>query len=157
VRAGRLRSINVSSGGVPKRPVPEAEIGPAGLLGDRHDSPRHGGPDAAVCLYAAEAIARVAADGHPIAPGTTGENLTVEGLDWSQIVPGVCLRIGRVLLQVTRYTTPCATIRASFRNGHVERIDQERHAGDSRVYARVLSAGTVRVGQTIEVVSDGDA
>jgi MOSC domain-containing protein YiiM len=39
----------------------------------------HGGPTAAVCLYAVEALARVAADGHEAFPGAYGENLTVEG------------------------------------------------------------------------------
>lgn len=154
---GILKQINVSRGGVPKRPVPAARIGRGGLDGDGHDDPRHGGPDAAVCLFSIEAIRRVAAEGHPIAPGTAGENLTVEGLDWSLAAPGARLRIGDVLLEVTRYTTPCKTIRASFRDGAFTRIHQEHYPGDSRVYARVLAEGTVTVDETIEWIGGGDA
>jgi MOSC domain-containing protein YiiM len=34
---------------------------------------------------------------------------------------------------------------------------QERHPGDSRVQAQVLAEGTVKAGETIEVMEDGDA
>ena len=154
---GVVTHINVSPGGVPKRPVPSARVSVAGVEGDGHDDPRHGGPDAAVSLFAAEAIARAAAEGHPIGPGTTGENLTVAGLDWSLVGPGVRLRIGEVVLEVTRYTTPCKTIRASFRDGDFSRIDQRGHPGDSRVYARVIREGTIAVGDAIERTGGNDA
>ncbi len=154
---GVVRSINVSSGGVPKRPIPTVHIGRTGLEGDGHDDPRHGGADAAVSLFSLETITRIAGEGHPIAPGTTGENLTVEGLDWSLVVPGVRLRMGKVEVEVTRFTTPCRTIRASFREGDFSRIHQERHPGESRVYARVLTEGFARAGEPIEVVRGGDA
>jgi len=60
-------------------------------------------------------------------------------------------------LEVTRCTTPCATIRGSFRDGAFIRIHQQHHPGDSRVYARVLAEGTVDVGETIEWMGGGDA
>ncbi len=155
--SGVVRSINISPGGVPKRAVPAVRIGLFGLEGDGHDDPRHGGPDAAVSLFSIEAITRIAGEGHPIAPGTTGENLTIEGLDWSRVVPGVRLRIGEVELEVTRFTTPCRTIRASFRAGDFGRIHHARHPGESRVYARVLTEGIVRAGETIDMVRGEDA
>ncbi|HKV43458.1 MAG TPA: MOSC domain-containing protein [bacterium] len=154
---GIVRQINVSRGGVPKRPVPSAHVGTAGIEGDGHNDPRHGGPDAAVCVYSIEAIQRVAAEGHPIAPGTAGENLTVEGLDWSRATPGARLRCGDVVLEVTRYTTPCRTIRGSFRDGVFDRIHHQHHPGDARVYARVLATGTIAVGETIEWIGGDDA
>jgi MOSC domain-containing protein YiiM len=149
--SGVVKSINVSSGGVPKRPVPTVHIGRAGLEGDGHDDPRHGGPDAAVCLSSLEIITRIAGEGHPIAPGSTGENLTIEGLDWSRVAPGVRLRIGEVMLEVTTFTAPCRTIRAAFREGDFTRIHQAQHPGESRVYARVLTEGSVRTGESIEM------
>src|SRR5689334_24955376 len=39
---GRLESINVSRGGVPKHPVSEAIVGELGLDGDRQRFPYHG-------------------------------------------------------------------------------------------------------------------
>jgi MOSC domain-containing protein YiiM len=149
-KRGLVTHINVSRGGVPKRGVPSARVTIAGVEGDGHDDPRHGGPGAAVSLFSAEAIGRVAAEGHPIGPGTTGENLTVQGLDWSLVVPGVRLRIGQVTLEVTRYTAPCKTIRASFRGGDFNRIHQQFHPGESRVYARVITEGTIAAGDAIE-------
>ncbi len=124
-----------------------------GIDGDGHNELEiHGGPERAVCLFSAERIAALAAEGHPIAPGTAGENLTVEGLDWEAVTPGSRLQIGEsVLLEVTRYTTPCTTIRGSFHDRNSNRIHQNTHPGWSRVYARVLEEGTVRPGDTVEI------
>jgi len=60
---------------------------------------------------------------------------------------------GGVELEVTQYTTPCATIRDSFRDLAFNRIKQALHPGDSRVYARVLRAGQIRVGETLTVTA----
>jgi MOSC domain-containing protein YiiM len=152
-----VRYINVSRGGVPKRPVPAAQIGRTGLQGDGHDDPRHGGPEAAVSLFSLEVIARIAAEGHPIGPGTTGENLTVEGLDWSLVVPGTLLGIGDVVVEVTHFTTPCRTIRGSFLHEDSNRIHQRLHPGESRVYARVLTEGAITAGEVIEVLGGDHA
>lgn len=87
--AGRVHQINVSPGGVPKLPVPEAEVMLQGLAGDRQRNRRiHGGPRRALCLYSLEVIDLLRAEGHPIAPGTAGENITISGVDWSDLRPG---------------------------------------------------------------------
>jgi MOSC domain-containing protein YiiM len=149
---GRLESINVSGGGVPKLPVDGATITTAGVDGDRHhDHLHHGGPERAVSIYAVEVIAALAAEGHPIRPGTAGENLTVSGLRWSEVVPGAELTVGPVRLLVTSYTTPCHKIAASFSDGEFARISQKLHPGSSRVYARVLAGGEVRVGDEVRL------
>jgi MOSC domain-containing protein YiiM len=149
---GRLESINLSDGGLPKRPVPEATVTPGGVTGDRQRDLRyHGGPDRAVSLYSAEVIAVLAAEGHPIAAGTTGENLTVSGLPWAEVVPGAEVRVGPVRLLVTRYAAPCRFIAGSFAGGGFARISEKVHPGSSRVYARVLEGGTVRVGDPVEL------
>jgi MOSC domain-containing protein YiiM len=91
-------------------------------------------------------------DTHPIDIGTAGENVTVEGIDWDQIVPGVTITIGdQVLLEVASFTNPCKTIRASFIAGEFIRIAQKLHPGWSRVYARVLREGPIRFGDPVEV------
>jgi MOSC domain-containing protein YiiM len=149
---GRIVSINVSGGGVPKRPVSEATVSPDGVAGDRQADRRfHGGPDRAVSLLAAEVIEALAAEGHPIAPGTTGENLTVAGLVWPEIVPGVELLVGATRLVVTRFAAPCSNIGASFAAGRFVRLSQQLHPGWSRVYARVLEPAVVKVGDPVVV------
>jgi MOSC domain-containing protein YiiM len=51
-----------------------------------------------------------------------------------------------VVLEIASYCEPCATIRDSFAALKFKRIDQELHPGESRVYARVLREGIVKMG-----------
>jgi MOSC domain-containing protein YiiM len=151
---GRIVQISVSPGGVPKRPVDAADVTTQGVTGDaQRDRAHHGGPDRAVCLFSMEAIRDLQAEGHPIQPGHIGENLTLEGIDWAAVTPGARLLLGEtVLLEVTRYTSPCHNIRASFVRGDFGRVSQKQHPGWSRVYARVLRAGAIRRGDPARVV-----
>lgn len=156
---GRLLQVNVSGGGVPKLPVAEARITSAGVEGDRQASITvHGGPHRAVSLLGIEAIRRVAAEGHPIAPGTTGENLTTEGFDVSALPLGTRLAIGDdVVLELSAPTNPCRTIRHSFRDLRFGRLSTAVHPGDSRMYARVVHDGVVRPGDAIRLTPPADA
>ena len=149
---GRVAQISVSRGGVPKAPVGAATLSSSGVEGDRQRNRRiHGGPDRAVCLYSLELIEALQREGHPITPGSTGENVTVSGLHWDSIEPGVRLRVGEALLEVASFTVPCKTIRASFADSRFERISQKTNPGWSRVYARVLVAGAARTGDAVEI------
>ena len=153
--SAQIAQINISHGGVPKLPVMEAEVGEMGILGDGHDEPLHihCGPERALCLFAAEVIAALAAEGHPIGPGSTGENITTRGLDWPAMVPGARFRLGNdVLIEVTRYTTPCRTNARWFIGGNFNRMHQALNPGWSRAYARVLTGGIIRTGDSIEPV-----
>ena len=148
--------IHRSNGGVPKLPVPEARITRVGLEGDRQRNRRfHGGPSRAVCLYALELIEALRQEGHPVVPGSVGENVTVAGLDWKLVRPGALLRVGDVMLEVTSFTAPCRNIRKSFLDEDFTRISQKLHPGWSRVYTRVVGEGILRVGDDAEVVAAG--
>jgi MOSC domain-containing protein YiiM len=151
---GTIAHINVSDGGVPKLPVPRAVVTPLGILGDRQrDTEHHGGPLRALCLYSVEVIERLQAEGHPISPGSAGDNITVEGIDWAMVTPGTRLLLGpEVEVEITRYTTPCATNARWFADRDFTRILQSRHPGWSRVYARVLVEGVLTAGDRVEVV-----
>jgi MOSC domain-containing protein YiiM len=105
-----------------------------------------------------EAIRALVAEGHAIVPGALGENVTVEGLDWSAVLPGSRLLVGdAVLLEVTRYTSPCVNIAPVFRERDYARVSQKRHPGWSRVYARVLTEGSVREGDPVRILTAGAA
>jgi MOSC domain-containing protein YiiM len=155
---GRVHHINVSRGGVPKLPLLEATVGELGLEGDSVANPDiHGGPERAVCVYSLERIEALAAEGHPIAPGTAGENLTVAGIDWTLVRPGMRLSLGAdVVLEITRFTTPCTTIRGSFRDRDSNRIHQNLHPGWSRAYARVVAGGRIRTGDPVELSGEDE-
>ena len=156
---GRIVQLSVSAGGVPKRAVAEARVTWLGLEGDAHrDEEHHGGPDRAVCLFSMEAIRELAAEGHTIAPGVIGENVTTEGVDWTRVVPEAYLLLGeRVLLQVTRYTSPCFKIAPVFVGRELSRVSQKRRPGWSRVYARVLVEGRLRPDDGVRIVSELEA
>ena len=153
---GHVFQLNTSPGGVPKRAVRTVAIGPLGLEGDGVNHPKiHGGPERAVCLWSLDRILALQAEGHSIFPGAVGENVTLAGLDWSALGPGSVLDLGDdVRLEVTTYTTPCNTIAAYFTDAQFKRISEERHPGWSRLYARVLRPGTLRVGDAVRVESD---
>lgn len=156
---GRIVQLSVSAGGVPKRPVAEARVTRLGLEGDGHrDGEHHGGPERALCLFPLEAIEALVAEGHPIAAGALGENVTTAGLDWGVVVPDAHLLLGeRVLIQVTRYTSPCANIAPVFRGRDYSRVSQKRHPGWSRVYARVLVEGRLRPGDAVRLLDAREA
>jgi MOSC domain-containing protein YiiM len=150
VTTGRLESINRSRGGVPKTSMFEALVTEHGLDGDRQRDLRyHGGPDRAVVLFSLDVIRALQREGHPIAAGTTGENLTVSGIDWAAVVPGARVHIGEVELEITKFTSPCEKIGGSFLGEEFTRISQKLHAGWSRVSARVLTGGIVRMADAV--------
>ncbi len=143
----------MSIGGVPKLPVREARLGVSGLAGDGHRNRRlHGGPMRALCLYSLERIRALAAEGHPISPGSTGENVTIEGIEWSLLNPGVRLSLGDAEIEITSFTEPCGVIRRSFSDYVPFRIGQAEHPGWSRVYARVITEGTLRTGDVAQLL-----
>jgi MOSC domain-containing protein YiiM len=152
---GYIFQLNCSDGGVPKTPVSEAQLTPTGLACDRQAHPNiHGGPERALCLYSVERINELQSEGHPIFPGSIGENVTISGIDWNALKPGDRLALGdEVIIEITSYAGPCPTIAGSFAGGEFKRISEKKHPGTSRLYARVLQTGWLAVGQTVRVLN----
>ena len=149
-----ITHINISDGGVPKLPIAQIQITPDGLMGDRQRNLKyHGGPDRAVCLWSADIIQTLQTEGHPIAPGSAGENITIAGLPWEQVSLNSQLQLGdTVRLLITDYAPPCRTIGKFFSDRRYSRISHKHHSGISRLYARVLAPGLVSVGNRVQVV-----
>ena len=149
---GVLTHINVSTGGVPKASIPEATIDGTGISGDsQNDRRHHGRPLQAVCLWSGDVIADLAGDGHPIGAGNAGENLTVEGIEWSSLRPGSQLLVGSVQLVVSAHAIPCAKNAQWFSDGDFKRIGHEASPGRSRLYAVPLNTGEIRSGDVVQV------
>ncbi|MGQ0809984.1 MAG: 50S ribosomal protein L11 methyltransferase [Nitrospiraceae bacterium] len=148
-----VHQINVSDGGIPKRPVLEAIVTVKGVEGDRQRNLKvHGGVDRAVCLFSLDLIERLQDEGHSLEPGSAGENLTLAGLDWATLTPGDRLNIGPTLqVELTSYTTPCELNSQWFRDKNFARISHKKNPGWSRLYARVLTSGVVRPGDEVVV------
>ena len=152
---GSVAQVNSSKGGVPKLPVDRGHIGYGGLDGDRQATRRHHGrPWQAICLYSGDVIDALRAEGHPIGWGSTGENLTLSGIDWSQLRAGLVIEIGEVRLRLSAPAVPCSKNKPFFAEGHFLRMDHDRHPGWSRWYASVLQPGDVAQGDEV-VVSSG--
>lgn len=151
---GHIFQLNSSAGGVPKLAVREAIVTPTGLIGDKQAHPRvHGGPTRALCLYSLEHILALQAEGHPIYPGSVGENVTIVGLPWESLAPGTRLALGpEVVIEITSYTVPCKNIADSFADGVFTRIAQPKYPGEARLYACVLQTGRLTVGQAVRVL-----
>ena len=140
---GKLLGIFTSNGGVPKIPVDSADIRFEGISGDdQNDKKHHGGIMRAICVLENELLVKLQSEGHPIMPGTTGENLLVEGFNLSI---GSKFSIGTVELEVVSAATPCKTISKSFTDGFFNRMSDKKYAGETRWYCRVLKEGTIRI------------
>lgn len=151
-----VHQINTSDGGVPKLPVLEAKVTEQGIAGDRQRNLKvHGGPDRAVCLFSLELIERLQDEGHSIDVGSSGENLTLAGLDWEKLGPGIQLTIGpEIRVEIASYCAPCEWNARWFRDGEYSRISQKKNPGWSRLYARVLQGGLVRPGDAVEILKN---
>ena len=141
-------------GGVPKFPVDVLEIHATGCVGDKqNDTRHHGGPERAVCLMERRIMTALQEAGHPIQPGTTGENLLIDGLDPGSLAVGVVLQIGEVQLTITSDAPPCKTIRGSFEDGAFKNLSHRATPGQTRWYARVNRTGAIQLGDSVEVNS----
>jgi MOSC domain-containing protein YiiM len=157
---GRIEQVSVSNGGVPKYRISAAEVTPLGLAGDRHAHPNiHGGPRKAVLIVFAEAIELLKSRGFPIYAGALGENLTVRGIDHSQVSPGQRFRAGTALLEITEVRRPCDTldvygaIQGEIFDGAVKSGEASSPRwGMSGFYAAVVEAGWVRTNDIISLV-----
>ena len=99
---GQIVQVNVSAGGVPKRPIPQVFIAPLGLEGDGHAHPNiHGGPKKAVLVVSAEAVDALIANGFPLFYGALGENLTVRGIESRWLRSGQRWRAGQAIVELT--------------------------------------------------------
>ena len=149
----KIVGLFISKGGVPKLPIKRGFVSANGIEGDRQRNLKyHGGTERALCLYSLEVIEMLQAECHPIAPGTTGENVLMSGLDWSLVKAGVKLQMGEVVVEVTRPTTPCKTIIASFKDGDFMRVHHKQAPDDSRVYVRVLDEGDLHIGDEVSIL-----
>ncbi len=139
-------AVNISPGGVPKRQIEIGEVTSAGLVGDGHDHAKHNTPMQAISLIDVEDLDDLRREGFDVYPGATGENLTIRGLNVDALHIGdrLCLN-GGVELEITKVRKPCQVLSAISPDlpGAIE--------GRCGCYARIITAGRIRPGETIEV------
>lgn len=141
-------SINISKGGIPKLPVNSIRVTAAGLEGDGHNHEKHRTPLQAVCLQDAECLEELRRQGYTLAPGTTGENLTVRNLNVNGLPIGTLLQFsGEVALAISKVRKPCYVMDTIHPQLKVDTLG--RHG----MYAKVIKGGLLRNGETIELIT----
>jgi MOSC domain-containing protein YiiM len=141
-----LVAINVSPGGIPKLPVPEAVVELAGIVGDGRAHAKHRKPERGLSLLDGEILDQLCREGYAVQPGTLGENLTVRELDAQRLTVGTCLTFASgVVLELTEPRKPCFVLDA------VDPRLKETTVGRLGWMARVLRPGRLVAGDRIEV------
>lgn len=142
-----------------KQPVHEAvEVRKLGIVGDEQADRRlHGGLDKAVYAYPIEHYsfwtgqrAIFLKREEALAPGSMGENLTLEGLTEQDVWVGDRLAIGTVLLEVSEPRTPCFKFNVKLRLPHAAKLMVQ--SGYSGFYLRVVQEGRMRAGDAITLI-----
>jgi MOSC domain-containing protein YiiM len=140
-----VHSIHLAPGRrLPTKAVPsvEAEAG-AGLVGDRYHGSRH----RHVTVQALDDLAAAAEVlGRPVDPGLTRRNITLTGGP-IPTRPGERMRIGGVELEVVRIAAPCRLLDDWLGPGAMQALRSPRGG----TVFRLLSSGTIRVGDEAEV------
>jgi MOSC domain-containing protein YiiM len=159
---GRVLQINISRGGLPKRPIAAGDLTSEGFEGDSWAHPEiHGGPQKAVLMIASELIESLRAKGFSVYPGALGENLTTEGLEPARWRMGQQYLVGQAVIELTTIRTPCNSLDIYGPAIQKEIYDRAVKAGDSTsprwalsgFYARVVQPGLVFPGNSISLVS----
>jgi MOSC domain-containing protein YiiM len=117
----------------------------------------HGGVDKACYLYSADHY-NYWQQLYPeleMPWGMFGENLTVEGLHEADINIGNIYKIGEAVVQVTQPRQPC--FKLQFRIPDKEIVRKFVDSGFSGVYVRVLEKGSVKTGDTVELIEKKDS
>jgi len=162
VTSASILQINVSPGGVPKRPIPNGIVTPLGITGDGHANPQiHGGPRKAILLITSEGLDELKEQGFALYRGALGENLTTHGLNRRSVRVGQRYRIGEILVEITKVRAPCETLNAypgiqkAIYDPDVKAVNPASPLwGLSGFYASVLQPGAIRPGDPIQLLDE---
>lgn len=148
---GRVVAVCTSRGGIPKLPRISCEVETCGLAEDGHAHAKHNTPLRAVSLWDLETLRTLNQEGFQLAPGATGENLVLEGVDLNQCLSGTCLRIGDVLLRLEQARKPCYVMDA------IDPALQSAVTGRFGFLASVIRGGLVAPSMAVHVVRQSAA
>lgn len=133
--------------------------GPARVIADHLDGDEqadlnnHGGPDKAICAYAANHYDgwRSTFGQSGLAYGAFGENFTIEGLIERDVCIGDIWSVGEVHVQVSQPRQPCWKLARKWRIDDL--VDQVITRGQTGWYFRVLREGTVTRGDALTLIA----
>lgn len=121
-----------------------ALIADYGIDGDR----KGGNPKRHVNIMTREVMQSLAAEGYKIDSGVLGEQITITGLDLVGFAEGTRVRLGDAVIEVVKPRTGCERFEA------IQKLTKEQAKGRLGVMARVVSSGTIRVGDPVALVGE---
>lgn len=113
-----------------------------GIEGDA----KGGRTDRQLNIMLAEALAELASEGFKAAPGELGEQIVLAGIDPASLVPGVRLKLGAAVIEVSIPRTGCARFEM------IQGKPRQSAKGRLGVMARVVTGGSIAVGDEVEVL-----
>ena len=117
---------------------------------DQADRDNHGGPDRAVYAYSAEDLAWWETElGRVVSPGAMGENLTTSQIVVTGALVGERWGVGSAMFEVAAPRVPC--FKLGIRMSDPRFPLRFARAGRPGAYLRIVQAGDVGAGDTIEV------
>ncbi|MBK7642743.1 MAG: MOSC domain-containing protein [Planctomycetes bacterium] len=142
---GTILAVCIGPGGIPKHAVPEARATSNGLVGDKQRFRMHGGAKRALCLFSSGDYASLRRDGVACEqPGSFGENVLVEGIDFKLLLPLERLALGdEVEIELHDVREPCGTLKS------VDARFPNLMLGRSGFVCRVLREGLLRPGMRV--------
>lgn len=143
--AGIVKGINTSEKrGTVKEPVETAELIEAyGIAGDAHAGDWH----RQISLLGIESTYKMKSNGiSDIGPGSFAENITTEGITLYTLPVGTLLKIGDAELKITQIGKEC------HKDCDIKRLTGDCVMPREGVFAAVVRGGTIRLGDSIEIV-----
>lgn len=129
-----------------------------GVVGDAvMDLKHHGGLDKACYLYSADHY-HFWKEKFPDLYwtwGMFGENLTIEGLNETEINIGDTFRIGSAVVQVSEPRRPCSVLGIRF--GTQKIVKLFNNSAYSGIYVRILEEGKVKVGDELKLLMSNES
>ena len=122
-----------------------------GITGDgQADLKHHGGVDKAVCVYSLDHAAywKEYLERDDFGAGGFGENLSVRGIEESEVCIGDKWQIGTATFEVSQPRQPCWKLARRWQNKSL--TPETIAAGKTGWYLRVLQPGTITAGDLIE-------
>ncbi len=121
-----------------------ALIADYGIEGDR----KGGSAKRHVNIMTREVMQSLAAEGYKTEPGALGEQITISGLDLVGFAEGTRVRLGDAVIEVVKPRTGCDRFEAI---QGLSRLQAKDRLG---VMARVVTSGTIRVGDPVALITE---
>ena len=157
VNIGEKRTVNWKGKpvetGIFKYPTTEINLGLEDVENDAVvDRKYHGGIDKACYIYSKDHY-EFWQKRYPNSDwenGMFGENITVNGLDESQLQIGDILQIGEAKVQISQPRQPCMKLNVRFNNTKILKdFLNQPYPG---IYVRILKEGMVKAGDKFEII-----